>query len=620
MKPLKMLKQGLIWVGVLMVVTLFLLLFAVHQYGSVGESAPFGSGALLIVLSLGVLIGYLLLVRYVLRLFQQREWDQKKVENKLMAFDARLAAFIENPEHISIFTLDREYRYVYFNEIHAERIQKNFGSEVKQGASILSMLPEDLAHQISKSFNRALSGEHFTVTSRFEDRYYTQVYNPVYNDQGKVIGLTGNIADVTERIRAEQELEQYKDHLEEEVERRTKEINLQSQFFQSIIDSLPSLIFVRNEKGRYVMVNRAMANSLGVPHKEVLGESISETHKSVEDVYRYEQEDREILNDDIVVEEEAYYEFPDGTGHWLLLSKRRMLLGDEAYVLGIHVDITNLKDTEMKLLQANDEQKKTLNRLKQAQVRLVESEKMASLGQLTAGLAHEINNPINYVAGNVAPIRNDLHELKEYLEDMGGPQANGNGKTRNFDALFEELHSLLDGVDEGTTRVKNLMNDLNTFSMPAESRRYRYNINDSVRSTVNLVKHHVKGRIQINLYMGDVPSILCNPHQLNQVFLNILNNAIHAIKDEGVIDIRTSTEDAQISVAISDSGHGISSAHMKEIFDPFFTTKDQGEGTGLGLAISHRVITEHHGKIEVSSIEGKGSTFRIVLPVDQLGE
>lgn len=624
MKPLEKLKQGVIWVGVAMAITLFLVLSFLLMQGD--EATPMTEASWvtygLVALSVSVMVAYTLASRYILRQFQQREWEQKRVESKLMAFDTRLSAFIENPEHISIFTLDREFQYIHFNEIHAERIRKNFGKEIREGIAILSVLPDDLASQIANSFKRALAGEHFTVTSRFQERYYTQVYNPVYNDKGEVVGLTGNIADVTERIKAEQELELYKDQLENLVEERTEEINRQSKFFQSIIDSLPSLIFVRNAKGRYVLVNRAMANSLGSEHDQVIGKSIGETHKNSEEVDRFEEEDLEILQNNTVVEEEAYYEFPDGTGHWLLLSKRRMLIGGEAYVLGIHVDISNLKDTEMKLLQANDEQKKTLNRLKLAQVRLVESEKMASLGQLTAGLAHEINNPINYVAGNVAPIRNDLQELKEYLEEKseGGASKSKNGHgngERNFDVLFEELNSLLDGVDEGAARVKNLMHDLNTFSTPTESRKYLFNINDSVRSTVNLVKHHVKDRIRINMYMGDVPNILCNPHQLNQVFLNILNNAIHAIKDEGVIDIRTSADDSQITVVISDSGHGIPKDHLREIFDPFFTTKDLGEGTGLGLAISHRVISEHHGKIEVDSVEGQGSTFKIILPVNQ---
>lgn len=255
-------------------------------------------------------------------------------------------------------------------------------------------------------------------------------------------------------------------------------------------------------------------------------------------------------------------------------------------------------------------------------MRLIESEKMASLGQLTAGLAHEINNPINYVAGNVSPIRRDLNELKEYLNalrkhvDIANLSEDEFPKDANFEMLFDELESLLDGVDEGTTRVKNLMSDLNAFSLPETSKKQLCNINESITTTINLIKHHLRDRITLKVKLREVPGIICNSSQMSQVFLNILNNAIQAIEDTGYIEVSSKFDEKQIIVKIKDTGAGISTANLGKIFNPFFTTKDVGEGTGLGLAISYRIIEEHKGAIEVDSEEGVGTEFRIILPVN----
>ena len=582
----------------------------------ISDELQFFRNALLVASAVAAVL-LLVLYWHFQQLLSEYLQEKRKVEEKLETYSARLTSYIESPEYVSIFSLDRDMCYTGFNSLHQKEMRLYFHAHAEEGAYIVDLLPDEIRERTVRNFKRALNGEHFSVTSLYNHRYYTQIFNPVYDDHDNVVGLTSNVFDVTDRIQAEQELENYKDQLEELVRQRTAQLEEQSEFFQKIIDNLPNLIFVRDAQSKYVLVNQAMADSFGLKIEEFIGRTISETHQNAEDAEKFAAEDVEILANNKTVEEESLHKYPDGSEKWLFLSKRRMQIGAEKYLLGVHNDITNLKQTEFKLLEANHELQQTINRLRATQMRLIESEKMASLGQLTAGLAHEINNPINYVAGNIGPIRRDLGELKEFLISLNNNHHEQSPvvETQNFELLFDELDSLLEGVNEGADRVKTLMNDLNTFSLPEGAKKVYCDVNDSLKSTINLVRHHLKDRIRLELDFGELPDILCNPQQLSQVFLNILNNAIQAIAHEGVITVKTKRKDGHVVIELSDTGHGISKEHINKIFDPFFTTKEVGEGTGLGLSISYRIIEEHKGKIEVYSAPGKGARFRIFLPL-----
>ncbi len=554
---------------------------------------------------------------YLKRLLNTHDRHQVDVEEQLGDYSARLNSFIEYPGHVSIYSLDKNFCYTGFNSLHKKEMYEVFNAEVAVGTNIIKLLPNDWGERAIRNYKKALDGEHFQVTSLLKDKYYTQVFNPVRNKGNEVIGLTSSIFDVTERVQAEQELESYKDQLEELVKDRTSQLERQTLFFQEIIDSLPNFIFVRDKKSRYVLVNKALADTFGKSTGEVIGKSVLETHFDKKEAMRFEEEDRDIIKYDEVFEQESFHKFQDGIGKWLFLSKRRMSVFDDEYVLGVHFDINHLKETELKLLKANQELKNTLNRLKAAQMRLVESEKMASLGQLTAGLAHEINNPINYVAGNVSPIRRDLHELREHLQSLKNQaeEVVSDSSQENIDMLFDELYSLLDGVDEGTSRVKNLMTDLNQFSLPESSSKQMCDLNESLKTTINLIKHHLKNRIELKVELDEIPFINCNSQQISQVFLNMLNNAVQSIEGKGVIKVSSKLKKDRIVFSFKDSGKGINEANLSKIFDPFFTTKDVGEGTGLGLAISYRIVEEHKGQIKVASKEGEGTKFSISLPI-----
>jgi len=250
------------------------------------------------------------------------------------------------------------------------------------------------------------------------------------------------------------------------------------------------------------------------------------------------------------------------------------------------------------------------NDLKKAQAQLVQSEKMASLGQLTAGIAHEINNPINFVSANVNPLKRNFAELVDLIK---------NKKALNADELnytINETHQLLTGIEEGSRRTAEIVKGLRNFSRLDEEDMKKANVNEGILSTLILLKSKLKQKnIEVINSFDDLPETECYPGQLNQVFMNLITNAIDSIGQDGKILISTLKENNQIKISIRDTGKGMSDEIKQKIFDPFFTTKDIGKGTGLGLSISYGIIEKHHGKIEVKSKMGEGSEFVITLPV-----
>ena len=289
-----------------------------------------------------------------------------------------------------------------------------------------------------------------------------------------------------------------------------------------------------------------------------------------------------------------------------------------------------------------------IDRLKATQSQLVESEKMASLGQLTAGVAHEINNPINYVKNNVGPLKRDfteirdlfqrIRQLQEHRSDLAQAVADVQAYADEIEAdyLFDEMEQLLKGIEEGAMRTKEIVDGLKIFSRSERDTFKLVDLHAGLESTLTLLSHRLKDRIEVQRYFADMPVVECLPGKLNQVFMNVLSNAIQAIElrarlarqqgqpFQGEISLRTEREEGClprhrdcVRISIQDNGCGIDPKVQPHIFEPFFTTKEVGEGTGLGLAISFGIVEQHQGRIEVQSERGAGSTFTLVLPFRQ---
>jgi len=274
-----------------------------------------------------------------------------------------------------------------------------------------------------------------------------------------------------------------------------------------------------------------------------------------------------------------------------------------------------------------EELSSTLEYLKQTQSQLIQTEKMAGIGQLTAGIAHEINNPINYVTTSSRALENDIEDYQKILDSYAEiNKVNIEEKLSEIAKLKEDIgfveitsetKNLLNGIKIGGEKVAEIVKSLRTFSRLDENALKKVNLNENIEATLTILNNRIGTNLEIEKQFGDNLEIECFPGKLNQVFLNILNNAIDASENGGKIVVQTQEVSKTCRISISDAGKGIPEEIQNRIFDPFFTTKDVGKGKGLGLSTAHTIIEEHHGTIEVESETDKGTTFTIIIPVIQ---
>ncbi|HEY6896459.1 MAG TPA: cache domain-containing protein [Rhodocyclaceae bacterium] len=287
-----------------------------------------------------------------------------------------------------------------------------------------------------------------------------------------------------------------------------------------------------------------------------------------------------------------------------------------------------LRESNAHLAAEQKEIEALLAKMEMAQNQLLQSEKMAAIGQLAAGVAHEINNPIGFVHSNLGTLGNYAKELIELIaayEQAAGAlpddaAARIRGMQARMDLAFikEDMLSLLAETNQGINRVTKIVQDLKDFShVDREDKWQPDDLHKGLDSTVNVVWNELKYKCEVRKEYGELPLVECLLPQLNQVFLNLLVNAAHAIEDKGVITLRSGVAGEQVWLEVADTGKGIPAENLHRVFEPFFTTKPVGQGTGLGLSVSYSIVEKHHGRIEVESQVGVGTTFRIWLPVRQ---
>lgn len=290
----------------------------------------------------------------------------------------------------------------------------------------------------------------------------------------------------------------------------------------------------------------------------------------------------------------------------------------------------------LELEVANTNLNQTLSQLKEAQSKLVESEKMVSLGQLTAGIAHEINNPINFVTSNVKPLELDITDIQSLIkkyEEIDPSKniqeqlsaINSYKKQIDLEYINEEIRTLLMGIRDGAHRTAEIVSNLKNFARIDEANVKFANLNEGIESTLMLVKNSFPKNFILNKEFDNIPDIECTPGKINQVFMNIITNGLQSIAERqivnpgtGILTIKTSEENGNVRVSIKDNGTGIKEDVREKIFEPFYTTKPVGQGTGLGMSIVKGIIDSHKGTIEVVSNFGEGAEFIITLPVNYL--
>lgn len=278
------------------------------------------------------------------------------------------------------------------------------------------------------------------------------------------------------------------------------------------------------------------------------------------------------------------------------------------------------------LIEEKEEQAKLIGQLEEAKDQLFQQEKLASIGQLAAGVAHEINNPVGYVSSNISTMNRYVDGLFNLLETYKrhesalSPEAKAEidelKDDMDFDDYREEISEIISESKEGVSRVKQIVGDLKDFSHVSESQFLPADLSAGITSTLNIVNNEIKFKADVVKEFDEVPQVECTLSRINQVVMNLVVNASHAIEEKGIITIRLfSLDEDHVCIEVEDNGKGIEEKNLAKLFDPFFTTKPVGEGTGLGLSLSYSIIETHNGELTVRSTVGKGTTFRITLPI-----
>ncbi|MFH7319846.1 sensor histidine kinase [Desulfurivibrio sp. D14AmB] len=384
--------------------------------------------------------------------------------------------------------------------------------------------------------------------------------------------------------------------------------------WESIVDFLDDMVLLVDERGLVRRCNQALSCFLCRPFEEVNGRRWSD-----------------LLEQSGLVREEglervAEYSHPP-TGR-IFSCHTFPFVSDYDELKGTVITLSNVTERQratQALQDKNRELAAAYDELKLSQAKLLQQEKLASIGQLAAGVAHEINNPVGFVTSNLGSMVRYLDRLRQFIERQqwllaevdpaGGEAGEKLRREMKIDYLLEDAAALLQESLEGVERVKVIVQNLKNFSRVDQAQLAQVDLNRCLEDTLHIVWNELKYKAVVLKDYGELPPTWCYPQQLNQVFLNLLLNAAQAIPDQGEIKIATRTKNGMIFVVVSDNGAGIAPEHLGRIFDPFFTTKEAGKGTGLGLSIAHDIVARHGGEITVASQSGRGTSFRVRLPI-----
>jgi two-component system NtrC family sensor kinase len=420
------------------------------------------------------------------------------------------------------------------------------------------------------------------------------------------------IRDITERKQADRKLLQSRAELvtkHEELKALFLQVEAAKKEWERTMDCIGDMVMLIDSEGKIKRYNKAVQEFSGCSYQNILGrywtEFLDECGLKAVELYSPGLE--------------LYHE---PSKRWFVFNSYPFTERGASEIAGIVIsilDITGQKRTEAELAGAYRE-------LKDTHGQLLQNEKMASIGQLAAGVAHEINNPIGFVSSNLGTLDKYITRMvafislqQEKLAALSTPELltelAEKGKTLKLDYIVADAKQLIRESLEGTERVRKIVQDLKTFSRVDEADHKFADINACLESTINIVWNEIKYKATLNKELGEIPQTKCYPQQLNQVFINLLVNAAHAIEKQGEITVRTWHEAGFINISVSDTGCGIPVAHLTKIFEPFFTTKEVGKGTGLGLSISYDIVKKHGGEIQVCSEVGQGTTFAVKIPV-----
>lgn len=474
---------------------------------------------------------------------------------------------------------------------------------------------------------------------------------PLRDSDGHLQELFHISHDITGSRELQRVLAEQNERLEQAVAERTRELadanaNLEADVaaraaltaertqLASIVENTTDIVGISDARGRVLYMNRAGRRFFGIPEDEDIRDTLTPDYlPSHASSHLIEVAIPAAFEHGSWVGESSLYAANDEeVPVSLLILVKHCEDGRVEHFTSIARDIRDMKRTERTLRAQNETLERLNHELENVQHQLIQSEKMASIGQLAAGVAHEINNPIGYVNSNIGSLDRYIGDLlgllqgyEQTVEREGGEQARTSvaalRQRVDMDFLCGDIKLLIDESKEGIGRVRKIVQDLKDFSRVDTADQWEYaDLRHCLDSTLNIVWNELKYKAELVREYGELPNVQCLPSQLNQVFLNMLVNAAQALDRHGTIHVRTRRDGGHVWVEIEDDGQGMAPEVRKRIFEPFYTTKPVGQGTGLGLSLSYSIIRKHHGRIEVDSEPGRGTCFRIQLPIDQPAE
>jgi len=432
------------------------------------------------------------------------------------------------------------------------------------------------------------------------------------SDQAEIAGLRARIAD-----------------LERENADIGKRLSVEQTVLRTLVETCPFRVYAKDIESRIIFSNTEMARSVGLTLEQFIGKTDFDFFpESLAKLYIADEQALLASGQPMIGKEEPTMDPVSGEPWWTLTSKVPLRDPDGQIIglVGIGLDLTERKRLEQDLQKRNTELLALNNKLTEAQSQLLQSEKMASVGQLAAGVAHEINNPIGFVKSNLGSLKVQVEDLLALIDtyEKAIPALVGNAdllaniemaKTEaDFEFLRGDMVNLINESLEGVQRVKTIVENLKDFSRVDTAEWSFANLEQGLENTLSIVWNEIKYKADVVKEYAGLPEIECIASQMNQVFMNLLINAAQAIETHGTITVRTGSDDNTVWVEIEDTGKGIKPEHLNKIFEPFFTTKPVGKGTGLGLSLAYGIVNRHHGRIVVCSEVGKGATFRVSLP------
>jgi len=545
---------------------------------------------------------------------------------------------------LDITRFEQTYFVRYTSEGKCKRIFDQKNNHERDGSLLLRLIGE-YAEEIYTTYHNEdyIEPQLFTKNAKI-DGSNVSVHAIPLRSRGKLYGITILVSMGAENLEIENidydvikflsmEIEQILERylLNQEINKKNKAFKESNERLEYVLNSSPAVLFsLKAENFSLKFISSNVERFLGYP-PDMMTSNVEFFWKLIhpDDMNKALTEFKKIHKNRGCVREYRL-RCADGKYKWVHDELRLIKKSDNtSEIAGYFVDISDQVETQVALRKSNIELKSAYNSLQNAKNQLLQSEKMASIGQLAAGVAHEINNPVGYISSNLSSLSqyvNDLFSIIENYEKYSDKESSVYMNMERINKIRDELDiefirtdlpELLEQSQEGVARVKKIVQDLKDFSHVDSTDWQLADLHQGIDSTLNIVNNEIKYKADVIKKYDDIPQVECIASQLNQVFMNMLVNAAHAIDDRGTITIETGKNDDWVFVKFSDTGSGIEEKNIKKLFDPFFTTKPVGKGTGLGLSLSYSIIERHGGKIDIESEVGKGTTFIINIPIMQ---